>query len=180
MVLVRRLFIGLVVLILLLGVLGFLLPPSGHVEREIVIDASAQTVYDVVRDFDQFNEWSPWSELDPDARYEQSGTRGEVGSRFAWYSDKPEVGNGTQTITKLTPAELVAMDLTFEGQSPARSEFLMSPDGAGTRVVWTLDTDFGANPFMRYFGLLLDSFVGPAYEQGLSQLKSYIENDVAS
>ncbi|MEO1576679.1 MAG: SRPBCC family protein, partial [Pseudomonadota bacterium] len=144
--LVRKLFIGLVVLILLMGVIGFLLPASGHVEREIVIDAPAQTVFDVVRDFDQFNAWSPWHGLDPDARYEQSGTRGEVGSRFAWYSEKPEVGNGTQTITALNANSLVAMDLTFEGQSPATSEFRMSPEGSGTRVVWTLDTNFGANP----------------------------------
>jgi hypothetical protein len=54
----------------------------------------------------------------------------------------------------------------------------LSEDSAGTRVLWTLDTHFGANPFMRYFGLFLDTFVGPSYEQGLAQLKTYVENDV--
>lgn len=180
MAFVRKLFFGLIVFILLLGLIGVFLPSSGHVERDIVIEASPQAVFDVVRDFDQFNAWSPWFDLDPDARYEQSGTRGNVGSQFAWYSDKPEVGNGTQTITRLEAPSLIAMDLTFEGQSPAMSEFQIRPEGNGTRVTWTLDTEFGANPFMHYFSLLLDRFVGPAYEKGLSQLKIYVETDIAS
>ena len=180
MTLIRRLFFGLIVFILLVGLVGFFLPSTGHAERSITIDAPPDAVYDVVRDFDQFNAWSPWYGLDPDARYELSGTRGNIGSRLTWYSEKPEVGNGSQTIARLEPHSLIELDLEFAGQPPAKSAFVLAPQDSGTQVTWTFDTDFGANPFLHYFGLLMDTFVGPAYEQGLAQLKDYVENGASS
>ncbi|MEM6640505.1 MAG: SRPBCC family protein [Pseudomonadota bacterium] len=177
---VKKIVLGLVAVIALLAVGGFFLPADQRVEREVVIEASSERVYDVVRDFDQFNSWSPWFDLDPDARYEQSGTAGTVGSSHAWVSEKPEVGSGRQTITSLTPYSNVSINLEFDGQPPARTEFRLAETGDATRVVWTFETNLGANPLMRYFGLVIDKFVGRDYEKGLSQLKVYIESGAST
>lgn len=179
MAIVRNILIGFVVLIALFLAGGFLIPAEQHVERDIVIGASSQAVYDVVRDFDQFNDWSPWSELDPEARYELTGTAGEVGSALAWFSDKPDVGNGRQTIAALTPYSQVDVSLEFDGQPPAMTRFSLSEQANGTRVIWSMDTDFGNNPLFRYFGLVLDDMVGKDYEKGLAQLKRYVEDGAA-
>ena len=130
----------------------------------------------VVSDLGEFNEWSPWFELDPDARYTMSGTPGTVGSRLAWASDKREVGAGSQTITGIVPNELVQIELDFEGDV-AQSYYKLAAVDGGTRVAWGFDTDLGANPYMHYFAVFMDAMLGPLYERGLGQLKNHIEND---
>lgn len=179
MKMVRGLFISLIVLVLLVGLVGFFLPAEAHVERQIDIAAPATEVYDVITDFRQFNEWSPWADLDPDATYKITGGERDVGSKFEWFSDKPEVGNGSQTITELDANRRMAMRLEFEGQAPADSVFTLTPTASGTTVVWGLDTNLGANPFMHYFSLFLDRLVGPSFDKGLTQLKDYVESDQA-
>ena len=52
-----------------------------------------------------------------------------------------------------------------------------APDGSGTRVTWTNEGDMGANPVNRYFGLMMDSMVGPDFEAGLKNLKALAERD---
>jgi hypothetical protein len=177
MKIVRGLFVSLIVLVLLLGIVGFFLPSQVHVERRIEIAAPASAIYDVVTDFRQFNQWSPWRDLDPDATYEITGTDRAIGSKFAWFSDKPEVGNGSQTITALEPDRSMGMRLEFEGQKPADSFFRLTPGDQGTIVVWGFDTDLGANPFMHYFSLIIDRLLGPTFDDGLLRLKKYIETD---
>ena len=176
MKLVRGLFIGLIVLILVVGLVGWFLPSAAHVERSIIIEATPGEVYDVVIDFEQFNQWSPWYGLDPDARYTYSGGNRVVGSEFSWVSDKPEVGSGRQSIKFLQPNESVVMQLEFDGQVPADSSFTLTPDPDGTLVVWGFDTDLGSNPYMHYLSLFMDRFLGPSYDDGLQRLKKYVES----
>lgn len=176
MKIVRGLFVSLIVIVLVLGVVGLFLPAQVHVERRIDIAAPAGEIYSVITDFRQFNQWSPWADLDPDATYEITGPDRAIGSTFAWYSDKPEVGNGSQTITALEQDRSMALRLEFEGQKPANSLFTLADSGSRTTVTWALDTDLGANPFMHYFSLFLDQLVGPSFDDGLTRLKKYVES----
>ena len=59
--------------------------------------------------------------------------------------------------------------------NPTTSTISLVPEGTGTRVTWTLDTDFSGSLIGRYFGLALDRMVGPDYEKGLAQLKAVAE-----
>ena len=45
----------------------------------------------------------------------------------------------------------------------------------GTKVSWSLsgDSDY---PMGRYFGLMMDSFLGPDFEKGMDMLKKRLEN----
>ncbi len=176
---VRKLFFGLIILVLLMGVIGVFLPSTARVERSTVIDAPIDTVYRVVSDFEHFNKWSPWYALDPDAEHTISGAAATVGSRFEWRSEKPEIGSGSQTITELDPPNKVVMRLDFDGETPADSFFLLEPDGAATKVVWGFETELGSNPYMHYMALLMDAFLGPAYEDGIARLKTYVETQVS-
>ena len=51
----------------------------------------------------------------------------------------------------------------------------LTPEGSNTRVVWTNEGEFGKNPFIRYFGLWMDSQVGKDFEKSLSNLKTLAE-----
>lgn len=171
----RNTLISLILLALLIGIIGFFLPSQAHVERAVVIDAPVAEVYAVLSDLTQFNRWSPWYDIDPNATYDFTGTAGTVGSTLSWSSELREVGSGSQSVVALTPDKEVCMSLDFGSGGPSDAYYRLTPTASGTQVVWAFDADLGANPYAHYFAVAMDSMLGPAYEKGLAQLKHYIE-----
>lgn len=174
MAVLKKIVFGLIALLVALILIAFVLPPSSRVERSIVINAPAAKVFAVMRDFQQFNQWSPWAELDPNTHYTFSGNNGEVGAKYEWRGNSA-VGAGSQEITALELDKSVTIHLIFEGQSDAQVSYQLLEQN-GTQVIWTFDTQHGMDPLSRWFGLVLDKFIGADYENGLAKLKTYIEN----
>ncbi|WP_170113363.1 SRPBCC family protein [Ahniella affigens] len=174
MKLLKFLVIGLLGLAVVVVAGSFLLASSVSMERSIVIDRPASVVYPLVSDYRRFNEWSPWAELDPATTYELSSPTNAVGSKFAWSSNDPSVGKGSQTITALTPNQRVETALDFGDQGQANSYVQLSAEGAGTKVNWGFKSDLHGI-VERWFGLLIPSMVAPDYEKGLAKLKQVAE-----
>lgn len=171
---------GLLILIVVLVVgavaVGFLLPQQAHLERSIVIERPPATVFAVLNGYRHFAAWSPWSALDPAMQVRTEGPMQGVGARYTWSSAQESVGAGSQEILESAPYTRIRVALNFSGMdSVNRASFLLTPEGEGTRVVWTHDAEFGGNLLGRYFGLLLDRMVGPDYERGLAKLKQHVE-----
>ncbi|HEV8374675.1 MAG TPA: SRPBCC family protein [Candidatus Polarisedimenticolia bacterium] len=171
----KRILIGLVVLVALLAGVGMMLPQKVHVERSATIAAPPATVFTVLNGFVQFNKWSPWFDLDPKAQYTYEGPARGVGARMSWKGDPKKSGSGSQEIVESRPFELVKSNLDFGDQGKAVAQFALSGEAAGTKVVWSLDSDMGMGPVGRYFGLMMDSMVGKDYEKGLAKLKAFVE-----
>ncbi len=172
----KRLLAAVAVLLVIVVTVGLFLPDRVHVERSIVIDAPPERVFPLVNDYRNFNQWSPWYGMDPDARYRFDGPESGVGAKLSWDSDNPDVGSGSQQIVESRANALVRTHLDFGDQGVAEARFTLSPEGTGTRVTWGFDTDFGYNLVGRYFGLLFESMIGPDYEQGLANLKRVAES----
>jgi hypothetical protein len=85
-----------VVLAVLVGGGGLLFPSTSHVERSTVIQRPPAEVFTTLNSFARFNEWSPWFEIDPTAKYTYSGPASGVGARMAW------VGNSSGTGTRVS------------------------------------------------------------------------------
>jgi dienelactone hydrolase/uncharacterized protein YndB with AHSA1/START domain len=176
----KILFILAVLAIIVLAATA-LIPAQVHVERSAVIEASPATVYRYIADFHQFNRWSPWAARDPETRYEFTGPAIGVGSAMSWSSEHPEVGTGRQQVIEAEPPHRVRTKLEFgDDMGPAFSGFTLEPQDNGTRVVWTFDSEAGFNPLHRVFGLMMDKWVGPDYEQGLANLKQLVEAERVS
>ncbi|NNF52006.1 MAG: SRPBCC family protein [Gammaproteobacteria bacterium] len=174
----RRILVGLAGIIAILVVVGLFLPSSVHVERSAVINAPATTVYGIVSDFSRFNEWSPWYDLDPGATYTISKSSSGEGATFAWQSDDPSVGSGSQQIIALEENRLVRIKLDFGPQGIAMASYALKAMGdERSRITWTMDTDFGFDLFARYIGLMFEAWVGADYERGLAKLKTVAEKD---
>ncbi|MEN8164575.1 MAG: SRPBCC family protein, partial [Acidobacteriota bacterium] len=77
------------ILVILAVIVGVLLPSSAHVERSTTIDAPPATVFALVNGFALFNRWSPWFEMDPEARYSYEGPAFGPGAKISWVSDNP-------------------------------------------------------------------------------------------
>lgn len=171
----KKILLGIVMLIVLLVVIGVFLPRTAHVERSTVIDAPICTVFTLVNGYGRFNEWSPWAKRDPNTKYTFEGPDFGVGAKMSWASDDRNVGSGSQEIVASKPFELVGSKLDFGEHGTADAFFRLSEEGQGTKVVWGFDSDAGWNLIGRYFGLAMDSMLGKDYEDGLASLKQLAE-----
>ena len=179
----KRLVAFLLVLIVALIGIAFFLPGSAHVERSVTVARPASVVFAVLNSYRRFNDWSPWAAKDPNAHYTITGPVAGVGAKQSWRGDPKTVGTGSQEIVESKPNESVTTALDFGDMGKASARFLLTPDGNGTRVKWTLDTQAPLaldgkliwNAIGRYMGLFMDGMVGPDYETGLARLKTLVE-----
>lgn len=173
---IKKILIGLVVLVLGFVVVVSLQPAQFRVERSITVSAPANTVFAQVNDFRNWDAWSPWAKLDPDAKFSFEGPSSGVGAVFKW-SGNDKIGEGSNTITESRPGELVRISLVFirPFEDTSTAEFSFKPDGENTVVTWSM---FGENNFIsKAFCLFMDmdKMVGGDFEKGLASLKAVSE-----
>lgn len=180
--LMKRLLLVLLLLLVALVALAFFLPDKTHGERSIVIERSPETVFNALNGYRRFNEWSPWAQIDPNAAYVRSGPDTGIGARLEWKGNR-EVGEGAQQILMSEPFKRIEASLDF-GPMAAKSTFVLSPEGAGTRVTWMFDSelplrlDGGVVGHLvgRLMGPWIGESVGKDYERGLASLKTLLES----
>ena len=178
----RKTLYFIVIFTFMFVVVALLLPKTVHVERSIVIDRPPTTLFTLLNSFHAFSAWSPLSERDPAIVYEYSGPVSGKGARISWSGDPRQVGRGFQEITASKPWSIVRMQIEFEHQGRADTNFQIDPIGPGVTVTWGFEANlvegqgFFGSLLARYFGLFFDSWVGTDYEKGLARLKSYAES----
>ncbi len=151
-------------------------PARYHIERSTTVAAAPEVVYAQVVDFHRWAEWSPWEKLDPTMTKTFSGAASGAGAVYDW-SGTGRSGQGRMTILDAQPASKVDIKLEFIKPFAATctTAFALAPDGAGTRVTWTMD---GTNDFMGKTMCLfvdMDKSVGGDFERGLATLKAVAE-----
>lgn len=171
---------GIFLLLIVVIVIIFTLvqPQEGHVERSIVIDAPVSTVFAEVNSFKNFNDWSPWAKMDPDAQYTYEGPETGVGAKMSW--DGKSSGKGSQWIVESVPDQRVRNGISFEDFNGIfYSEYILQPEGSGTKLTWTHD---GKNEGFsgKLMWLFMKGAVGTQYEEGLADLKRKLEKKSAS
>ena len=172
----KKIFGGFLAVVVVVIVVGLILPNKIHVERSTVIHATPSAVFAYLNDFRKFNLWSPWAKLDPNTQYSFSGPDNGVGAKMEWHSAHRNVGNGQQLIKVSEPDRQVQTALTFGDMGTALATFDLVATGADTRITWGFDQENGYNILGRYFGLMMDKFIGADYDQGLANLKALAES----
>jgi uncharacterized protein YndB with AHSA1/START domain len=171
-----KILVGLLVLVALLAGIGLLLPNTFRIERSIVINAPAEKIYPLIAEPKSWTKWGVWSRRDPNMKMEFSGAASGAGAKWSWQS-KSE-GNGVMEFTAADPNRQIDYRLTLVDMGMvSRGALTLSAAGASpaTKVSWTNEGEFGGNPFMRYFGLVMDRMVGKDYDGGLANLKQLAE-----
>jgi len=160
---------------------GFLQPATVTVERSVVVNRPAATVFTLLNGFRTWTHWSPWADLDPDADFERTGPEFGVGARLEWSGDPALLGSGWQEITVSEPWRRVELRTDIGPQGAAVTTYRVAGDRLGSRVTWAFETDVSAGQGVagawlgRYFGLFLARWVGADFERGLARLKAYAE-----
>lgn len=176
---VLKTLIGVVsVLVVVIAVGAYLIPATATVERSAVINAPPEKVFAIVGNLRRFNEYSPWSALDPKAVYTFEGPEQGVGQKLSWTSADPNVGNGAMTYLAVTENEKVEVELDFGDMGKALSIWTLAPADGGTKVSWGFRSEVNG-VINRWMSLMFDRWIGADYETGLANLKALAEREAA-
>lgn len=152
-----------------------------HMERSIVVNAPPAAVFQQLASFENFNKWSPWVKMDPEAKQIIEGPATGIGAKMSW--DGPETGKGSQWTVEYEENKRVKNAMAFEGMEGATfAEFVLEEVPEGTKVIWKYDNDvkgtgFGNAAFVKFFNAaMLESMLGKQYEEGLQAMKEIVES----
>ena len=166
--------VGAIVLLILF--VGYTSPRKAIMERSVMINASAETVFPYLNSLKTFvDNWSPWTEKDPNAVHEYNDIASGEGAGYSWKGEPKKVGEGSMKIIKCIENKHVRTLLHFKGRGDAYAGWHISESGDGVKVTWDFESDNGMNPMARIFGRFMDKFLGPDYENGLNKLKKVVE-----
>ncbi len=172
----KKILIGLVVILIVFCVVVALQPAHYGVERTAVISAPAAMVFTQVNDFHNWQAWSPWAKLDPSIKQTYEGVPSGAGAIYTWVGNN-KVGEGRMTITESRPSDLIKIKLEFVKPfaSTCATEFTFKPEGNQTRTTWSMsgENNFIAKAFCLFMNM--DKMVGGDFEKGLAQMKSVVE-----
>ncbi len=155
---------------------SYLLPRKIRVERSLVIDASAKSVFDKLNTLKSWDKWSPWLTLDKNAQIGFSGPESGIGAKIEWISKNKNIGNGTAFIIGCLPNDSISFILDFGKKGKSTGCFRFVKENQGTKVLWSIETDLGLNPISRWVGLLSDRLVGPDLEKGLLNIDTLMHS----
>ena len=171
----KKSLVAVAILVAALAGVGFVLPQTYHVERTVTIQAPADRIYPYISAFRRWPEWIAWTTNKyPDMTVKFGDADTAVGAGYSWAGKSS--GNGAIRFTSLEPGKAIGYHLDFEnGQYLSEGTITLVVEGAATKATWTNGGDLGNNPFSRWFGLLMDSMMGPDFETGLQNLKARVE-----
>lgn len=168
--------IGIVGIVVILLIVGFLLPAKSHVERSITIGAKPEVAFGMVNEFKNWEQWNPWKRIDTAMKVTYREKTSGVGGSYSWASENKYVGHGSLAISQCTPFTFIETKLNFEGQGESTGSFKFDAVGAdSTKVTWSMDGDAGMNPIKRLFSyFLMDKMLGGMFADGLHNMDSVI------
>ncbi len=149
----------------------FAIPYS--ITRSIQIDAPQERVFEAVRNFHTWNQWSPWLCTERTAKVDISGSGKEIGDIYAW--DGNLVGAGE--IEHRTREEYKHMEQKLRFTKPFKSVsriwFDFVPEANDTKITWGMR---GELPFFLFaMKKRMVAMLGNDFERGLQMLKDLVE-----
>lgn len=160
-------------LIVILAIVIAMQPENAHIEKSIVINAPADSIFPQVSNYRNFSVWSPWTKMDPEVKQSFDEPQASVGSTMTW--DGPKTGKGLMKIEEIEDHQRVKSSMTFGGyDGKFYSEFILTPAENGTRVTWTYE---GPNAGLtgKAMWVIMGSMLSSQYDQGLKDLKELVE-----
>lgn len=173
MKIIKKIGIVLLVVVIIGALVGWMLPRQMHMEVSSTMKSHPANIYNQVNVMKNWEAWSPWQKMDPEMKVTYNDIPSGVGASYSWSG--PKSGLGSLTVTEAKANELIATAMDFGPDGAATSGFAFKPEGENTTVTWSFDTDMGANPFGRLFGLIMEGMLKSSFEQGLANLKEITE-----
>jgi len=169
----KKILIGIVGVIVVLLIIGFVLPGKMELQQSITVNAPAGYVFEEINNLENNPKWSYWNNLYKDMKVSYGNVKAGAGAISEW--DGEESGKGKMTITESIPDKSIKVDLEFMDQGTAQSWYTFEPDGAGTKVTTGFSSDMGMNPIGRWMGVFMKPEMEKAFDYNLNKLKEIAE-----
>ncbi len=172
----RKFLSFIILLLLILGIIGYLLPTNFTVSRTETISSTAAHIHEYVGDLNKWQTWTAWKGKDPEIAITIGERTTGIGASQSW-TDKH--GGGSLTFTSWSPEKGIEYDLFFQG-GKYKSKSAIKYDTSSqtrTRVHWTLEGDMSMPIIGGYFALFMKYSIGKMFQDGLNQLKTIVEQD---
>ena len=147
------------------------------IQREIIIPASKQKVFDYVKHIKNQDHYNKWVMMDPNMKKEFKGSDGTVGFIYAWDGNK-KAGQGEQEIKEITEGERISTEVRFVrpfagvSGSQIATEYM---SGNQTKVKWSFASNMKYP--MNIMILFINKMLGKDMETSLSNLKAILERN---
>ncbi|RYZ35405.1 MAG: polyketide cyclase [Myxococcaceae bacterium] len=176
----KKIAIGLAAALLLLLAFIATRPDTFTLSRTATVPGTPDIAFGLVNDFHQWNQWSPWDNLDPNLKRVFGGAESGTGATYAWTGNS-EAGEGRMTIEESRANESIRIKLEFLKPFVATNTttFTFKPAQDGTAVTWTMtgENGFMSKAFSVFFDM--DKMVGKDFEKGLASMQTAATKEVA-
>ena len=177
MKIVRKIALGLIIVVAVLGLVSFFLPSELYVARSVRVRASRADAFRILHNLRRFNEWSPWYKQDPEATYTFAGPEeGGPGAEINW--DGEITKQGKMIVTRTVPYDSIFIEIYFGKDATPSGEttfYLSEVSADSVELSWIFKSDMGLNPLARYMSLFMRGTMATQYESGLQDLKQLLE-----
>jgi uncharacterized protein YndB with AHSA1/START domain len=99
-------------IIAVLLIIALFLKKEHYVNREIIINAPRQKVFDFLRFLENQDKFNKWAKTDPDRKTETKGTDGTVGYIYSWSGNK-DAGQGVKEIKTIIEGKRIETEIRF-------------------------------------------------------------------
>ena len=163
-------------IIFLLLIAALFIRKKHKAQREIIVNAPVQKVFDFVRLLKNQDQYNKWAKADPNMKVEYNGIDGHVGFTLSWNGNK-DAGEGVKEIIGLVENERMESELRFVRPMKIKSNTIITTHPVSTsktKVTWI---NSGSLPYpINLFVLLLEKKLPKDMDESLKKLKSILEN----
>ncbi len=153
-------------------------PSNVKIARSILIQALPEKVFPYAHNTRRIQEWNPFLEGDPSAKFTFAGPQEGVGAEYSWEGKKS--GKGKATIIEVEVNRRVGLRLDFKKPFDVTNfgDYVLTDKKGMTEFTWTInETAFIPRALSVYINL--DKLIGSAFEKGLTKLKESIESEAS-
>lgn len=153
---------------------ALILPGNMYFEESKVIPTDPVAAYTQVNDLHNWENWSPWAEMDPEMEVVYDGPEQGEGASYSW--EGPVAGNGKLTILNSSPYQNVHFEIIFTGQGKSEGGFNFEGVSGGTKVSWYMEMRNLKYPLERWYGLMMPAMMKKDFQRGLDNIQKVLMN----
>lgn len=168
MKLLKRILIGLIILIVLLLILAFILPKKMEVSVTKSVDAPPHLVYNIINDLRTQPQWNPWAKNDATMVMEYGDKTKGTGANYKWTSENS--GSGSQEILESNADSGLKMNVKFDGQGEGMADYKLVGKGETTDVTWSFESETGV-PF-NLMNIFMKGSLKKSFTQGIDGINA--------
>lgn len=170
----KKILLGLVMLIFSLLIVALFIPKTYTVSVSEIINKPKQEVYNYVKLVKNQEKYSVWVMEDPNLKPKYVGTDGTVGFISSWESEI--VGVGEQEITKMIEGERIDVDLRFKKPMEGNQKAATILEAISANQTKITAEFYGNDPYpLNLLSFIGKNIITDAVTKNLKNLKFILE-----